>query len=110
MDTHGIERSHKDMRRITYLLCFVALVGCRHHQNAAPVVTPMASANAPAPEVRVTPANNDFVSPAPAPDPLADGASATEIAEQKGWLHDAFFDFDSSVLRPDAQQSLTDDA
>jgi peptidoglycan-associated lipoprotein len=98
------------MRRTIALLCFVALVGCRHHHTLAPVVTPMASAKAPAPEVRVAPNNNDFVSPKAEPDPLSDISRATEVAESKGWLRDAFFDFNSSTLRPDAQQNLTESA
>ena len=88
--------------------CALAL-GCRHHQHLAPVVTPMASAS-PAPAVRVTPATNDFASPKAEPDPLADIGTATEVADQRGWLRDAFFDFDSSSLRPDAQQNLTESA
>jgi peptidoglycan-associated lipoprotein len=95
---------------LTILLCFLALVACRHHTNAKPVTTPMASAKAPAPEVKVASTNNDFVSPAPEPDPLADVSHATEVAEEKGWLKDAFFDFNSSALRPDAQQNLSDSA
>ena len=98
------------MRRTLALLCFVALAGCRHHHTMAPVVTPMASAKAPAPEVRVTPNNTDFVSPKAEPDPLSDIYHATEIADSKGWLRDAFFDFNSSTLRPDAQQNLTESA
>ncbi|HJT17690.1 MAG TPA: hypothetical protein VJ853_09890, partial [Thermoanaerobaculia bacterium] len=65
----------------------------------APVTTPMAAVKARAPEVHVTPTTNDFVSPKAEPDPLADTAHATEIAEEKGWLRDAFFDFNSSALR-----------
>ncbi len=70
----------------------------------------MSSAKAPLPpEVRVAPPA-DFASPKAEPDPLADIGHATEIAEQKGWLQDAFFDFDSSVLRQDAQHNLTGSA
>ena len=64
--------------------CALAL-GCRHHLHLAPVVTPMASANA-APAVRVTPTTNDFASPNAEPDPLADVSTATEVADQRGWL------------------------
>ena len=88
--------------------CALAL-GCRHHQNVAPAVVPMASANS-APAVRVAPATNDFVSPAAEPDPLADMSTATLVADQRGWLRDAFFDFNASALRSDAQQNLTESA
>ncbi|HUJ13410.1 MAG TPA: peptidoglycan-associated lipoprotein Pal [Thermoanaerobaculia bacterium] len=97
-------------RACVILLCFVALIGCRHHQTVAPVTAPMAAAAAPAPEVHVAPANKDFVSPTVETDPLADLSHATDVAEQRGWLRDAFFDFDSSELRPDAQQNLTQSA
>ena len=97
--------------RLIVLLCFAALIACRHHNTPTPAVTPMASAKpAPPPEVRVTPPANDFVSPKAEPDPLSDVSHATEIADQKGWLKDAFFDFNSSVLRPDAQNNLTQSA
>src|SRR5690349_13612521 len=92
------------------LLCFPALIACRHHHNAAPVTTPMAAVKTPAPEVHVAAANNDFVSPKAEADPLADTAHATDIADQKGWLRDAFFDFNSSLLRTDAQQNLSESA
>jgi peptidoglycan-associated lipoprotein len=71
----------------------------------------MASAKpAPQPEVRVTPPSNDFVSPKAEADPLSDVSNATEVAEQKGWLKDAFFDFNSTVLRPDAETNLSESA
>jgi len=95
---------------LTLLLCFPALIACRHHNTVAPVTTPMAAVKAPAPEVHVTPATNDFVSPKAEPDPLADTSHATEIADEKGWLRDAFFDFNSSSLRSDAQENLGESA
>ncbi|MDQ6801545.1 MAG: OmpA family protein [Acidobacteriota bacterium] len=39
-----------------------------------------------------------------------DPGRATLIAEEKGWLRDAFFDFDSSILTSAAQQNLTSSA
>jgi peptidoglycan-associated lipoprotein len=70
----------------------------------------MASAKAPEPEVRVSPATHDFVPPKAEPNPLSDISRATEYAEDKGLLRDAFFDFDSAAIRPDAQQNLSTSA
>ena len=97
---------------LTLLLCFPPLLACRHHQKAvAPITTPNAAiVKAPAPEVHVTPSTNDFVSPKVEVDPLADTAHATEVADQRGWLRDAFFDFNSSILRSDAQENLGESA
>jgi peptidoglycan-associated lipoprotein len=92
------------------LLCFPLAIGCRHHATPTPAVAPVASAKTTVSEVRVAPANNDFVSPKAEADPLSDIGRATEVADQKGWLRDAFFDFNSTVLRPDAQQNLTESA
>ncbi len=91
--------------------CALALAGCRSHRRAAvkPVTAPPQVAKATAPEVHVTP-SNDFVSPKPNDDLGNDPTQATEVADSKGWLRDAFFDFDSSVLTPAAQTNLTDSA
>lgn len=98
-------------RVFALLLCFLPFIGCRHHHAAAPVTAPMAAVKTPAPpDVRVAATNNDFVSPKAEADPLADTAHATDIADERGWLRDAFFDFNSSVLRPDAQQNLSESA
>ncbi len=89
----------------------LALAGCRSHARVtpAPVVAPQAAMKS-APEVRVEPPSRDFVTPKPADDLGNDPARATQLADQKGWLRDAFFAFDSSVLSTDAQDNLTDSA
>lgn len=90
------------------ILSAVALTGCRSHRHAAgPAVVPQQTAKAAPPEVHVAPTNNDFVSPKPTDDLGNDPNQATVIADQKGWLKDAFFDFDSSKLTPAAQKNLT---
>jgi len=82
--------------------------GCRHHQAAAPAVATAAPAQH-APEVRVAPPA-DFVAPSTkvATDDLGDASHATQLAETRGWLRDAYFDFDSSLLRADARENLTE--
>ena len=100
------------MKRDVRLLLFPALVialamsGCRSHRHAAkPAVVPQQTAKAAVPEVKVASPANDFVSPKPAEDDLGtnDPTQATEIADARGWLRDAFFDFNSSVLTSSAQ-------
>jgi len=92
--------------------CAAVLAGCRSHRHAAvkPVVAPpQAVAAAPA-EVHVAP-STDFVSPKAGSDDLgSDPTKATALADSNGWLRDAFFDFNSSVLTPSAQDNLTGSA
>ncbi len=86
--------------------------GCRSHTQAvvAPAVVPPPAAAAPAPkpaETAVAATTNDFVAPKPQVDDLGgDPAQATLLAEQKGWIRDAFFDFDSTIIPPPSQQNL----
>ena len=93
------------------ICCALVLSGCRSHRRAAikPVTAPPQVVKAAPPEVHVAP-SNDFVSPKPNDDLGSDPTQATEVADSKGWLRDAFFDFDSSVLTPAAQENLTDSA
>jgi peptidoglycan-associated lipoprotein len=66
------------------------------------VTGPSGSANCSA---RVT------VTPAPSPPVAAKGTVKEETVEDdRTTLKDAFFDYDSAVLRPDAQQAFTEDA
>lgn len=103
-------------RRLSLLLsvCLVpGVFGCRshHHKSVVPAVVPQSSAaKSPAPEVRVE-RPRDFEASKPVGDDLGnDPGSATLMAEQKGWLRDAFFDFDSSALTSTAQQDLSSSA
>lgn len=97
------------------VLCALAAAGCRSHATAAkPVVEPtkaVAAAPVQQPAVRVESPAREFVPDKVASDDLGnDPAKATLLAEQKGWIRDAFFDFDSSALQPPAQQNLTTSA
>jgi len=97
------------------LLCLLALavtgVGCHHAAKVtAPQVAPKQQAvvqqSKPA-ETRVDSTKSDFVAPkSDADDVGSDPSNATMLAEQKGWLKDAFFAFDSSSLSSDAQNNL----
>src|SRR5512140_27623 len=88
-----------------------AMAGCRSHAKVAtaPVVAPTTRV-ATTPVTRVEPPAKDFVTPPPADDLGSDPLHATQIADQKGWLRDAFFAFDSSVLTPNAEDNLSDSA
>lgn len=90
----------------------LALAGCRSHAKIvpAPVVAPQAAVKSAPPAVRVEPPAKDFVAPKPAEDIGNDPVQATLLADQKGWLRDAFFAFDSSVLSTAAQDNLSDSA
>jgi peptidoglycan-associated lipoprotein len=93
------------------LLTFAA-TGCRSHKQTAavPAVVPPQAVTAPAPkpaETSVAATTNDFQPPKQQVDDLgSDPAQATQIAEQKGWIRDAFFDFDSTVIPAPSQQNL----
>ncbi len=96
------------------LLVLSGTVACRHR---APVVAPPpapAAAPAPAPVAPPPPPPPPPPAPAPAPAPLTeDQIFAAKTLDQINAEHpltDAFFDFDSAEIRPDAQASLTKDA
>ena len=90
--------------------CAAAFSACHSHRQAVkPVAAPPQAVKAAPPEVHVT-QSNDFVSPKTADDLGTDPSRATEIADSRGWLRDAFFDFNSSVLTPAAQENLAGSA
>ncbi len=88
----------------------VLLAGCRHARTVtAPAVAPKTAAvqPAPAPETKVASPSADFVSPkADNDDVSTDPLKETEIADQKGWIRDAFYNFDSSTLTPTDEANL----
>ena len=81
------------------IVCCLAAGACRHHQKIAPTVAPVA-AKSTAPAVQVAAPATEFKTPA--------GPAETPVSSVK--LEDAFFDFDSSALRPDARQDLSESA
>ena len=66
------------------------------------------------PEARVTPAPEVSVAPTPRPTPAAvrEDPMSEDLAtlNQRGYLKDAFFDYDKASLRDDARSVLTGDA
>lgn len=87
------------LRLFGIIVCCLAAGACRHHQKIAPAVAPVATKTA-APTTQVAPPANEFKTP--------EGPAST--ATTKATLEDAFFDFDSSSLRPDARQNLDESA
>ena len=75
---------------------------------------PAAPAPAPAPEPRQAPPPAPEPAPAPAPmvapppPPPAAAAPAAPVSEKVTFAADAFFDFDKSVLKPEAKAKLDD--
>ena len=95
------------------LLILAATAGC-HHRRPDVTPPPAPAAPAPAPVAPPPPPPPPPPAPAPAPRPLTeDEIFAAKTLDQINAEHpltDAFFDYDSSVIRPDAQASLTKDA
>jgi peptidoglycan-associated lipoprotein len=96
------------------LLVLSVTAACHHR---APVVTPppaAVAAPAPAPIAPPPPPPPPPPAPAPAPRPLTeDQIFASKTLDQLNAerpLTDAFFDFDSAVIRPDAEAGLAKDA
>jgi peptidoglycan-associated lipoprotein len=94
----------------------VILPACRTKKTAAPIVapTPVVTETA-APPVVATPVapQTDFVTNEPkvTEDVLpSDIDELNRLAQQRGYIQDAFFAFDESTLTPDAQTALTNSA
>ncbi len=87
------------LRMAGIIVCCLAAGACRHHQKVAPAAAPMAAANA-APTTPVAAPSTEFNTPA--------GPAAVPASNVT--LEDAFFDFDSSALRPDARKDLSESA
>ncbi len=69
---------------------------------------PPAPAPAPAPVAAPAPAPAAAPAPAPAPAPVPVPAPAAPVSEKVTFAADAFFDFDKSVLKPEAKAKLDD--
>ena len=76
---------------------------------AAPAPAPMVSAPAPAPAPSQAPAPAAAPAPAPAAAVVAaPAAAAAPVSEKVTFAADAFFDFDKSVLKPEAKAKMDD--
>jgi peptidoglycan-associated lipoprotein len=95
----------------------LAAVGCRTKKTPAPVTAPpVVTETAPPvvapPPTRVEPPV-DFVKPEPAVTEEvlpSDIDELNRVAQQRGYIQDAFFAFDESTLSADAQSALTNSA
>ncbi len=96
----------------------VVLPACRTKKTPAPVTTPTAT-TATVPEVAPPPPPTTTVSQTPdfVKEPSvteealpADIDQANRVAQERGYIQDAFFAFDESTLTPDAQTALTNSA
>lgn len=101
-------------RSFVLLTAALLSLACRH-----PVPPPVAPSAVPpevvteAPAQRVEPPSQDFKPPTPAPaDEVASAgiAELNRLAHERGWVHDAYFDYDRNALTGDAQQALNDSA
>jgi peptidoglycan-associated lipoprotein len=102
---------------LTLLVALLAaLPGCRTKKTPAPVSAPpsVTSTAPPPPPVATTVAPpKDFVREEPkiTEDVLpSDIDELNRLAQQRGYIHDAFFNFDESTLSAEAQTALTSSA
>ena len=109
------------MKRLNHLAILIAIVaislalsGCRTRVKDTPPktapVTDTAPDVAPAPTDTATTVSEpeDFVQPQVQQETIpADVAEANRLAQERGWVRDAFFPFDESTLTADAQDALT---
>jgi OOP family OmpA-OmpF porin len=92
----------KKLNKVAALFAAAALVmaGCATAPEPAPTPKAAPAAPAPAPAPVAAPAPAPAPKPAPAPQPPA--------ASKVTYAADAFFDFDKSVLKPEAKAKLDD--
>jgi peptidoglycan-associated lipoprotein len=102
------------------IVALVALPGCRTKTSKKPVTTLPAVTDT-APDVSMTPPTStsvesredDFVQDKPTvteEDLPADLEALNRMAQERGLIRDAFFDYDASTLSTDAQDALTTSA
>jgi peptidoglycan-associated lipoprotein len=83
-------------------------------ETAATTTQAVVSTTSPAPDVAITPPR-DFVQENPEPrvtteDLPTDIEEANRVAQQRGYVRDAFFEYNESTLSADAQSALTSTA
>lgn len=96
------------MLLIVSCLCILAVAGCRSRRTRTPQTTPPPVTSAtPVPSQGVPSTQGDFVTPQPDPDVLSrDIVEANRMARERGWIRDAFFQYDASTLDSAAQEAL----
>lgn len=105
---------------LSLVIVSLALVpACRSKKTVEPVVAPTTVSEAPPPRVEPPPAAtttveppHDFVQETPVKEePLpSDIEELNRVAQQKGLIADAFFNYDESTLSADAQSALSTSA
>jgi peptidoglycan-associated lipoprotein len=110
----------KSLALIALLVALVALPGCRSKTSKKPTTIPPPVTDT-APDVTMTPPSNndtpveprDFVQDRPAVNEEelpTDLESLNRMAQERGLIRDAFFDYDATTLSTDAQDALTTSA
>ena len=95
---------------VVLIVAAASFVGCRHRAKPVPAPPPVAeAAPAPVPATPVEAPSREFPEPQKSGDDLltSDITELNRMARERGWIVDAFFEFDSFVLTPDAQRALT---
>jgi peptidoglycan-associated lipoprotein len=113
------------LSRKSITILFVAILlaafatACRTRTKVQPRTTPPppevvdTAPEVSAPSTPVETTTDDFVTDKPgvdAEDLPSDTTELTRIAQERGWIRDAFFDYDASTLSSDAQEALTTSA
>jgi peptidoglycan-associated lipoprotein len=94
---------------VTITLCFLASVGCRSRRKVSPPQTapPVVAAQPETPQVAVASPEREFQQPPASPEVLpTDTRELNRTARDRGWIRDAFFEFDASTLSASAQEAL----
>jgi len=98
------------------MLAFALVPACKHTKTVAPTPVPAPVVEAPAPAVAPAPtpvpAPTDFVKTDTQPTVTEEEfprnlEDANRVAQERGYIRDAFFGFDESTLSADAQSSLS---
>lgn len=93
---------------ITALVLSVVFSACKSSTKDVPPTPPPPTpveSEAPAPSVSEPPA--DFVTEEPETEELpSDADELNRLAQERGWIRDAFFEYDSSTLTEQARQAL----
>jgi peptidoglycan-associated lipoprotein len=103
------------------LIALVIAPACHKKNPTKPVVAPATDTSASAPSVPVTATETKVTNPPDFVQPTSTAGVSVEnlpadieelnrVAEQRGYLQDAFFGFDESTLSSDAQTALTTSA
>lgn len=104
-------------KALLLLVILIAAVatGCRHRAKPVAAPSPQVAETAPAPPptpAPVEPPSQDFAAPRAGGEEVlsSDITELNRIARERGWIDDAFFDYDSFVLSESGRTALTQSA